>query len=154
MFARLQIGAIKKVVRTRWRFQQTFNTPLKLLPQFAASILESLQHSGSGTIIIDSVVFPSTNLDRLLARAEIAHHVCSGTSIDAESAAELTALLIAAFGDWLDFALVPSPRPFVLYADHDEYTTFFANTRSNLNKVVTALNAKGFSSVKDYIRKV
>jgi hypothetical protein len=31
----------------------------------------------------------------------------------------------------------------VIYADHDEYTTFYANTRSNLNRVVEALVAQG-----------
>jgi hypothetical protein len=72
----------------------------------------------------------------------------------AESAAELHALLIAALGDWLDFAFVPSPKPFVLYADHDEYATFFANTKSYLNKVANSLKSNGFSSIKDYIRKV
>jgi hypothetical protein len=32
---------------------------------------------------------------------------------------------------------------FVIYADHDEYATFYANTRSNLNRVADALFANG-----------
>jgi hypothetical protein len=39
-----------------------------------------------------------------------------------------------------------------MFADHDEYTTFFAKTGSNLNRVVTALSAKGFREIRDYER--
>ena len=154
MLATLQQGAIKKVLKTPWRFQQTFHTPLKQLPQFVSAILEPLGECESGTVIIDSVVFPPTNIDRLFVQEKIEHDVRSGSSIATENAAELQTLLVAAFGDWLDFAFVPSPKPFVFYADHDEYTTFFANTRSNLNKVAMSLTANRFTGVKDYIRKV
>lgn len=65
---------------------------------------------------------------------------------------ELHALRVAAFDDWLDFAFVPSPKPFVIYADHDEYAAFYGNTKTNLNKVAMALTARGFTTVKDYVR--
>jgi hypothetical protein len=49
---------------------------------------------------------------------------------------------------------MPAPKPFVIYADHDEYTTFFANTKSNLNRVAQPLTAGGFVSVPDYERQL
>lgn len=61
-------------------------------------------------------------------------------------------MLEAALGDWVDFVFVPVPKPFVIYADHDEYTTFYANTKSNLNRVAQALIAAGFEKVLDYER--
>lgn len=61
-------------------------------------------------------------------------------------------LLEAALGDWVNFTFVPKPKPFVIYADHDEYTTFYANTKSNLNGVVQALSGAGFEKVPDYQR--
>jgi hypothetical protein len=63
-------------------------------------------------------------------------------------------LLHTAFSDWFDFLFVPTPKPFVIYADHDEYTTFYANTRSNLNRVVQALSAKGFEEIAEYKRQL
>ena len=53
--------------------------------------------------------------------------------------------------DWIDFVLIPTPKQFAIYADHDEYTTFFAHTRSNLNCVVRPLVEQGFKQV-DYQR--
>lgn len=45
---------------------------------------------------------------------------------------------------------MPAPKPFVIYADHDEYATFYANTRSNLNRVTDALLTQGFEEVSGY----
>ena len=39
----------------------------------------------------------------------------------------------------MDFWFIPTPEAFVIYADHDEYTTFFANSNANLNGVVEPL---------------
>jgi hypothetical protein len=53
---------------------------------------------------------------------------------------------------WI-FSFVPAPKPFVIYADHHDYTTFYANTRSNLNRVADALLAQGFEEVSGYQRR-
>ena len=75
-------------------------------------------------------------------------------SVTAVGRQEVEELLHTTFADWFDFLFVPTPKPFVIYADHDEYTTFYANTRSNLNRVVEALSAQGFESVADYRRQL
>ena len=57
-------------------------------------------------------------------------------------------LLRTTFSDWIEFVFQPLPKPFVIYADHAEYTTFFANTKGNLNQVVLPLEAAGFETVE------
>jgi hypothetical protein len=63
-------------------------------------------------------------------------------------------LLLAVFSDWVDFIFVPEPKSFGIYADHDEFTTFFAHTRSNLNRVVKPLAEGGFKMIPDYERRL
>jgi len=75
-------------------------------------------------------------------------------SLTAAGRREIETLLHAIFSDWVDFIFVPEPRSFAIYADHDEYTTFFAHTRSNLNQVVTTLVDKGFKTVPGYDRRL
>ena len=152
MLMSVEYAALKKFRRTPWSFQLTFHTPLQLLDSFTAAILDSLGDPKSGTILIDAVVMQPSRLETLLCDHRLPHHLQHGSAIQAESPAELLPLLTAAFGDWVDFLFIPSPKPFVLYADHDEYTTFYANSRSNLNTVVAALTTHGFQAVPNYIR--
>jgi hypothetical protein len=88
----------------------------------------------------------------MLAKQSLPVQFVRGLSLAVIGKHEVTALLEAALSDWLDFLFVPTPEPFVIYADHDEYTTFYAGTRSNLDRVVEALSAKGFAKVPDYER--
>jgi hypothetical protein len=146
-------GAVKQFRKKAWRFQQTFATPLKNLRAFVATIVSSQELQG-GCLTIDQAVFEPEHLIRLLGNYSIAPRYGHGTSVTAHSQAEVAELLEAAFGDWLDFIFTPVPKAIVIFADHDEYTTFFANTRSNLNRVVTALSAQGFKEIRDYERRL
>lgn len=74
-------------------------------------------------------------------------------SIEVEGKQQVKELSIAALSDWVDFVFIPKPKPFVIYADHDEFTTFYANTKSNLNLVAQPLLANGFKQVSDYQRR-
>jgi hypothetical protein len=146
-------GAVKQFRKKAWRFQQTFATPLENLRAFVATIVSSQELQG-GCLTIDQVVFEPEHLIRLLGNYSIAPRYGHGTSVTAHSQAEVAELLEAAFGDWLDFIFTPVPKAIVIFADHDEYTTFFANTRSNLNRVVTALSAQGFKEIRNYERRL
>jgi hypothetical protein len=73
-------------------------------------------------------------------------------TITARDTGEVEELLEAALSDWLHFLFVPTPKPFVIYADPDEFITFYANKKSNLSGVVEALSAKGFKVVSDFER--
>ncbi|MFO1461222.1 MAG: hypothetical protein U1G08_17695 [Verrucomicrobiota bacterium] len=145
-------GSLKRFRRTPWRFQTTFSTPLRNLPEFTAMILSSLGEVRSGIVLIDRVVFEPVNLIGLLKQDGFTGAVGHDVTLEATGAKDVGELLEAALGDWLDFAFVPSPKPFVLYADHDEFTTFYANTKSHLNRVVEPLKARGFREVPGFVR--
>jgi hypothetical protein len=154
MLASQAAGAMKKFRRTPWRFQQTFVTPLKQVPAFTAAIVGSISDVATATVVIDQVVFPAKPLETLLEQRQLSLTLDRDTLITAETPDEVQPLLSAAFSDWVDFLFTPSPKPFVIYADHDEYATFFASSRSNLNSVATALLNGGFKAVDNYTREV
>lgn len=146
-------GSLKRLRRVPWRFQRTFQTPLRNLQPFVATIISAREEIQGGRITIDSVVFEPKNLNTLLASQSFPPSLQSESSIEAAGHQEVAALLEAALGDWVDFWFIPTPKPFVIYADHDEYTTFFANSKSNLNGVLEALLKRGFKT-GDYERNL
>jgi len=62
--------------------------------------------------------------------------------------------LVAAFGDGPDFICIPTPKPFVFYADHDNWITFYAQTKSHLNHIIEPLSTQGFKLVENWQREV
>jgi len=71
-------------------------------------------------------------------------------TITANNAEEVSPLLEAALADWVDFVFFSVPKSIVIYADHDEYTTFYANSHSNLNRIKEAMSRKQFKSIEGY----
>jgi len=61
-------------------------------------------------------------------------------------------LLQAAVGDWVDFVFIPSPEVVAIYADHDEYATFYTRDGATLKHVASGLEKSGFDAVRDYTR--
>jgi hypothetical protein len=145
-------GSLKRFRRTAWRFQQTFQTPVQDLPLFVAAILSVHDSILAGCVTIDQVVFEPKHLNAVLARHSLPIQPRHDWSLAASGREEVAELLDAALSDWLDFIFVPTPKPFVIYADHDEYTTFYANRKSNLNPVVEALSTRGFKRAQGYER--
>ena len=107
-----------------------------------------------GIIAIDGIVFEPKNLMKLLSAYPQSMNLTHNWSIESITTQSIRELLLATFQDWIDFAFIPAPQPFVIYADHDEYTTFYAMTKSNLNRVVQPLLAQGFTQVKDFERSL
>ena len=101
---------------------------------------------------MDQVIFEPTNLISLFSGYSILPQYGHGWSITAEGRHEVEAVLYAALRDAVDFIFVPKPALFAIFADHDNFTTFYAHTRSNLNRVAEALTRGGFESVHDYQR--
>jgi hypothetical protein len=145
-------GIIKKFKKGSWGFQTTFATPLKDLDNFVSTIL-SANAPEEGSVTIDKIVFEPKNLTTLLSTNSLPTEIQHDWSLAAKGNEPVHKLLRTAFSDWVDFLFIPTPKPFVIYADHDEYTTFYANTKSNLNGVADALLAKGFKQVSNYQRK-
>jgi hypothetical protein len=144
-------GAIKKFRRTPWRFQETFQTPLKDLDRFVATILSADESIKQGVVVVDQYAFEPRNLKALIANPEqtLAHD----WSVSAVGRDEVQKLLRTTLEDWIDFVFIPSPKPFVIYGDHDEYATFYANTKSNLNRITAILSEKGFIHIENWERR-
>lgn len=147
-------GSLKRFRRTAWKFQQTFETPLKDLERFVAAIISANESWKSACLTFEQVVFDPTHVIALFDSYAITPEYGRDWSLTAVGQKEAEELLLAALSDWIDFIFVPAPKPFVIYADHDEYTTFYAMTRSNLNRVTNVLSARGFAMVPDYERRL
>jgi hypothetical protein len=147
-------GALKKFRSTVWTFQQTFQTPLDDLQRFTSTIINSVGALKTATVTIDLIVFDPKHLLDLQARRVIPGSYQRGACFTAEGAPEIKELLAAALADWIDFIFVPEPKSFAICADHDEYTTFYAQTRSNLNRLIHPLVEAGFKQVQGYKREL
>ena len=147
-------GSLKRFRRTPWRFQQTFQTPLNNLPPFVSTIISACDSLKAGSLTIDEVVFEPKHLISLLHRYSLPPQYGRDWCIAVTGQQEVVELLEAGLSDWVNFTFVPQPKPFVIYADHDEYATFYANTKSNVNGVVQALSGAGFEEVPDYQRSL
>jgi hypothetical protein len=148
-------GLLKKFRRSPWKFQRTFRTPLQDLARFTHVIMSTLPTTERASAIFEQVVFePRSELLLLFAKYSLPPKwYDKNFTIEAECAAEAHELLQAMLSEWIDFLFVPTPRRLVIYADHDEYTTFLANRRGHLSAVVAALNAAKFHPV-DWVREL
>jgi hypothetical protein len=149
----LASSPLKQLGKTPWKFQRTVRTPLKSLQSFVSTILSSGPLLETGRITIEEAVFEPKRLIEVLTRHSLPLQYGKGTSVLAEGEQEIRELLHAAVSDVMDFLFVPSPKPFVIYADHHNYATFYANTRSNLSRVTDALLTQGFEEVSGYTRR-
>ncbi|HJT20961.1 MAG TPA: hypothetical protein VJ746_10855 [Nitrospira sp.] len=150
MLAKQSPEELKKFRKMSWCYQQTFATPLKKLSPFIETITCVSTALRGGTVIIDQAIFEPRHLLALLASHSLNQEYQSGVCITASGLQETQSLLQAALSDWIDFAFVSTPRSFAIYADHDEYITFLADTKSDLNGVVKALLQDGFRSIEGY----
>lgn len=150
------INALKRLRKTSWKFQQTFRTtaPGQNLTSFVSTIVSATPSPGVGSFTIgQAVIFPD-HLTAFFEQNSLAQACKSGTTLTTASRNEAEGLLLAAFSDPLDFLFAPGKKPFVLYADHDQFTTFFAQTRSNLNRITEPLLRNGFQQILDYQRRL
>ncbi len=146
-------GALKKFRRTPWRHQQTIGRPVvDELQRFVSKIVRTENRQiEQAALTLDNGVFGIERIAGLVRapKESLGHE----STILAETGDEAEALLLAAFMDGPDFILVPKPRPFVIYADHDDWITFYANTTSHLNGIIRPLVDAGFRLVEDWRRE-
>jgi hypothetical protein len=146
-------GAVNRFRKESWRFQTTFQTPLKNLGPFVSAIFSAVEPISDGCVTIDAVALDPRNLKGLLVAHSLETSIAHNWSIVATGPDETAGLLKAALGDWIDFIFLPKPKSFAIYADHDEYTTFFARTKSNHDSIIRRLSAEGFKVVPNYRRE-
>jgi len=145
-------GIIKKFKSTPWSCQMTFQTPLKKLEVFVPAILSANDRLKEASVTVDKYAFEPKNLQALMSRHMLSDPLTRDTTLTVEGHDHVSELLRTALSDWLDFAFVPVLKLFVIYADHDEYSTFYANTKSNLERIRSSLLSKGFKEVGNYKR--
>lgn len=147
-------GALKKFRRTPWRFQQTMEIPqgFEAHQKFASAIIAALGEFQEATVTIDEIVFGAECLTALCP-ADAHPSLTKDVSISV-GREDACALLSAAFTDGPDFVFLPSPKPFVCYADHDQWITFYSNTKSQLNHIIKPLASCGYELVKDWQREL
>ena len=144
-------GTLKKFRRTPWRFQQTVERPQAgTLDRFVSTIFQAHHQIEAVTVTIDKDVF---NTERLAALCPAGATLMHDSSISTDSVEELQTLVVSAFWDGPDFICIPTPKPFVFYADHDDWVTFYANTKSHLNHVIEPLAAQGYKLVQNWRRE-
>jgi hypothetical protein len=135
-----------------WEFQQTFETPLDDLPSFVKTIVSAANPIQATSLTIDQAVFEPRNLIGMLANYSFPPQYQHGLCLTAAGQKEVEELLSIVLSDWIDFLFVPEPQSFAIYADHDEYTTFYARTPAKLNLIAAALTEQGFKSKPLYKR--
>ena len=146
-------GHLRRLRRTVASLEQrTFRTPLQRLEPFISCLLAQDPPFTTSAVLVDQVVFTPKHLEDLLTGHKLPLNYGEGQSIAAEDSQETVALLGAALADWLDFYFVPNPKKFILYADHDEYTTLFAVRKGTLSQLVGRLAQAGVSEVSGYHR--
>jgi hypothetical protein len=146
-------GAVKRFRRTPWLFQQTLVRPNSDdLAAFVSTIKTAHGHIEEATLILDQIVFKTERMTALYpAGSPLPLRRESSILVRAE---EVDALLVAAFKDGPDFIFIPSAKPFVFYADHDDCITFYANTKSRLNHIIEPLASHGYNLVENWQREL
>jgi hypothetical protein len=134
-----------------WHFQQSVETPLQDLNRFVSVILGRCEWE-KATLSSDEVVFEPRDILELLARSSISVENYWDLNLDAEGLESIAELLEAALGDSVDFVFLPFPESIAIYADHDEYTTFYCKDQSVLADLTSKLVQAGFEPISDYIR--
>jgi len=85
------------------------------------------------------VVLSTNNLGRLRSNHGISEPVGLSPFHIADTPADISALLLAAFADPVDFTVFSVPKRLALLADHDEYTTIFGMSKSAVSRIATPL---------------
>ncbi len=106
----------------------------------------------AASLTIDVVVFEPKAVIDMLTRFSISSEPARGLCLIAGGELEVEELLVTVLSEWIDFLFVPQPESFAIYADHDEYTTFYTHTRTELDRLTEALACKGFKAVSNYER--
>lgn len=142
-------GAVKRFRHPPGTYQQSFRTPLDRLPVFVAALLAGTPPITAGTVTVKSVVFTPEHLARFLAIHNLTQEVAPDSAVTASGAQEVRELLAATLADCLDFYFLPKPHRFLVYADHDEYTTVFSARRTAVSRIANAMAVAGFADVPD-----
>ena len=147
-------GAIKRFKRTPWRFQQTVEIPSgEEIARFVSIVLSAQTDLQEVTVTINEIIFDVAQMKAFLGARDGAE-LTRDSSLTAQGLEEAQELLTAAFWDGNEFTVIPVPKPYVIYADHHGWATFYANTKGNLNGVIEPLESQEYKLVMNWQRKL
>jgi hypothetical protein len=128
----------------QWRFAATVHRPLpERLPWFVQTLLAPLPPLRQAVLHASAIIFPPRRLTAMREAVGIVQSVYKTPALLVDSIAELGPLLEAALFDGVDCVVLPRPTPFVLAADHHDWTRIFAMSKSHLAPVLAPLIAAG-----------
>lgn len=147
------VGELKRMRARAGDVQVTFEVPPHRAADFARALLADGAGAEEARLLIDAAVFAPHHLHSAL------HHAGGEAPLEREAVieagpGEAVPLLTAALSDWTDFWFAPKPGAFLLYGDHDEYSTIFAHKQGAATRVVEALRSAGFREVAGYVRRL
>ena len=145
--------ALEEFCRNPWEFQQTFETPLKNLQPFVKAIVSSGEGLQTASLIIDQVVFEPRALIQMFEKYSVPLTYDHGVCLSPEGQHEVEELLGSVLSEWIDFLFLPGMQSFAIYADHDEYTTFYSRARTGIDRLAVLLSDHGFKRVPNYERR-
>jgi len=133
--------------------QVTYATPLKDLTAFVGAAFKPFSIQ-SATVELQVIVFEPRELIAYCASQGIQTDEAglNDKMLSARTKESTAELLEATLGDWIDFFFVPRPISFVIFADHDEYTTFFTRSETDLNALCESLDSGGFRKINGWNR--
>ena len=144
-------GSLKKLRTRAGGHQATFVVP-RHTEGFATALLAGEPPCDQAAIVVDNISFPLHRLGPLVGCGPDPA-LPRDTTISAAGEA-CTPMLAAALADRFDFWFVPTPRPFVVYVDNDDYATVFAHRQAGLSTIIEALAAAGIQRVDRYERRL
>ena len=101
---------------------------------------------------MDQVISEPRHLHALAARASLQPGTFHRCLLGVTGEIEVQDLLHAALTDAIDFLFMPTPRHLAIYADHDDYITFFGAKKSHLSQVKEFMEASGIPEIENYRR--
>lgn len=134
-----------------WPHQVTLVTPRKNMERFLSTLFATFPVD-SGLASTDQVVFDPDNFLELVNARGLALENPWTFCAEATGAEDVAALLGAMLDDWIDFAFVPLPASFAIYADHDEFLTLYVSSSSELDRLTARLKLAGFGFEDWYSR--
>ena len=140
--------------RRSWKRQTTCHTPLSRLPWFTAALVGQLLPFDRALLVVDAVVFddpPELVAIRKAAGERRPLLVVPGHLFEDDAKGFRAALEVTLSG-WVDFRVLFSPTSHALWADHDEYTTFFSKSPGKVADVRRMMEAGGVK-LPEYERK-
>ena len=138
--------------RQLWPYECTFETPYRDPTQFVETAFSMFPVITAAEVTIHQVVFEPRTPAPLTLSPRSWSEMQENTVLRADTGESSRALVISCLSEWFDFTFCPGSENFTVYADHDEFCTFYTRGRAEMRKLINALVAGGFRFVDGYRR--